>query len=149
MIQPGDIVLVRGKGIISKAIRLWTHSEWSHCAVCIADGVIAEATWPKVQITGIYDSHKIDFIILRHQVPLCDADIIKLNCFCHSKLGKSYDWRGLLSFVVGFNVHNKSWYFCSEFVKEACEAANRPLIRKKPHWSTPEDIYSSLLLEIV
>lgn len=105
-----------------------------------------EATWPRVRMGNISELQGVDYKVMTHVIPLNSREVYNLIDFCLSKLGKYYDWRGLLSFIFRKDIQNKSWYFCSEFGKEACEKADRPLLRRKPNWTTPDDIWSSLML---
>lgn len=143
----GDIIVSHGTGIIGKIIQKYTHSYWSHCAVAINEKEFVEATWPVVRVGNLGELMGGDECkILTHVVPLNVLEQAVIRYELVLEVGKKYDWRGLLSFIIGSNVQNKSWYFCSELVKEKCELVQRPLLRRNPYWTTPDDIYSSLML---
>jgi uncharacterized protein YycO len=142
----GNAIVTSGKSIISKIIKKWTHSYWSHCMVMIGEDTFVEATWPRVRIGRISELKDTEYRIMVHVVPLSKIEATNLTAFLLDQVGKKYDWRGLISFIIGSNVQNKSWFFCSELVKEACEKANRPLLRRKSSWTTPDDVWSSLML---
>lgn len=142
----GDIIFSSGNSIISKAIRWWTVSEWSHVAVAISKDSFVEATYPKVRVGLVEELYGGKFVVLTPKVPLTFGEAERLVSYLLSKVGKRYDWRGLLSFVLRKNVHNKSYYFCSELVAEAYDHIGRPLLRRSPSWVTPQDLYQSLEL---
>jgi hypothetical protein len=149
----GDIIFTSGRSAISRLIQWWTISKWSHVAVVInSEGDFVEATWPKVRVGNIKelylkgndDYHEVG--ILRD--PLTYEESLNLHKFMLSKVGTSYDAIGLLSFVLRVRVQNKSFYFCSRLTAEGFEYISRPLIRRKPEWDTPSDIYESLMISI-
>lgn len=148
VLQPGDIILYAGKQIFSKAIGWWTYSKWSHVYYVISDGVI-DITYPRVQLIQP-DQLKGDVLILRWGMPFCPEDIIKWDWFLRRILGKKYDLRGLLSFVLRMKIGNKAYYFCSEAGFDAAEYIGRKIwLRKDPAWITPQDYEESLAFEII
>lgn len=147
-LQPGDIIISRNRGIVSRLIQWWTLSRWSHTRIMISDHVFIEAAWPRVRPGIESEIADTECIVLRPATPLSDDEQARLRQALTLTLGKRYDWRGLISFIIHRNVQRKSWYFCSELAAEAFEEINRPLLRREPHWVTPQDIYQSLELEV-
>lgn len=143
----GDILLSRGRGLLSRLICWWTRSRFSHARAVISDRLYIEATWPCVRV-GLLSDIKItkDIIRLRHKVGLTDEEAIDLCLYLVNRLGTKYDWRGFISFLIGKSIQKKSWYFCSELIAEAYASLNKPLLRREAHWVTPQDIYQSLEL---
>lgn len=142
----GDIIGTHGKGLISEAIQWYTHSKYSHIRIAISDTEFIEATWPKVRRGHITELKK-GYTVKTPIIPLTPEEQMNIRLFLHKKIGKKYDWRGLLSFIVRKNVSNKNWYFCNELAEEAYIAINRKLVGGEPSWHTPDDLMNSLLLE--
>jgi len=149
----GDILLTSTRHIISKVIEWWTISRWSHVGVYVGDGLVIEATFPRVRKVPVSTFLKgcTEVCVLRHIQwdTLEDVQRKSFLEFLESKVGKPYDIRGLLSFVCRRSIQNKSGYFCSELVSEAFSSIGIPIERKRPSWTTPEDIHSSLILDVV
>jgi uncharacterized protein YycO len=146
----GDIIFVKGTSLVSRLIEWWTISKYSHVALVITDlGDFVEATWPKVRTGNVSELPGESIEIGTPVVPLTDQECEALIDSALSKLGKGYDIIGLFSFVFRIRLQNKSFYFCSEFVEEEYASIGRPLLRRKPDWTTPEDIHGSEMLRIV
>jgi len=146
----GDIVFFKNKSFISKAIKWFTTSNWSHvgCMIDYNNNMI-EATWPRVKISNISSYKGCEYAVLRLKQNLTDEQKIKILDFLKDKIDKRYDWRGIISFVIKSNYQNKNWFFCSELVIEAYRAAGIELLRKETQWVTPQDLFETLSLEIV
>ena len=142
----GDLIFSHGHSIISRAIEWYTHSHWSHVRIAISDKEFIEATWPKVRI-GNMSEVKEESNVRTPIIPLTQEEQFKLRLFLQSKLGKKYDWRGLLSFLIRKNVQNKNWFYCNELAEEAYIYIGKKLVGGNPSWHEPQHTYDSLLLK--
>ena len=146
----GDIIVsTRKNNPVSMFIRWWTNSKWSHTRVMTSSVTFVEATYPRVKVGHIDEMDGEVYRVLTPLVPLSDDEKADLKFWVVSDIGKKYDWRGLVSFLLHKNIQKKSFFFCSEFVAEAYEAIKRPLLRREACWTTPGDIYSTLELKEV
>lgn len=146
----GEIIGTHGTGLLSEAIEWYTHSKYSHIRVAVSDTEFIEATWPKVRKGNISElkEYKAGEIIIKTPIdPLTQEEQTRLILFLTKKIGKRYDWQGLISFLVRKNVQNKNWYFCNELVEEAYISIDRKLVGGNPSWHTPDDLMNSLLLK--
>jgi uncharacterized protein YycO len=152
-LKVGDILLTSSTTCISRLIKWWTISRWSHVGIYVGNNFVIEATWPRVRkVTLMTFLESCDRVtVLRHSkwTTLTEDQVQQFLGFLESKIGKPYDWRGLVSFICRKSIQNKSGYFCSELVSEAFSLVGIPIERKKPAWTSPEDIHSSLILDIV
>jgi hypothetical protein len=145
LLHPGDIILSTRKNAFSALIRWWTMSAWSHVRIAIGPSLFIEATWPHARL-GTTAEIPAGALVLRPTVPLSDGDIDALieraTAIVDAK--PRFDWLGLISFLLRRNVGRKSWFFCSEMVAEIYAGLGRPVLRKPPNWTTPQDLYQSL-----
>ena len=142
----GDIIGTHGTGLISKAIQWYTHSEYSHIRIATSDTKFTEATWPRVRKGNISELKK-GYTVKTPIAPLTIEEQTKLRLFLELQIGKKYDWRGLISFIIRKNVQNKNWYYCNELAEEAYVTIKRQLVGGKSYWHTPDDLMNSLLLK--
>jgi len=145
----GDIVFIKNKSLISLIIIYFTKN-WSHVMGIINyNKDCIEATYPKVRQESINVYKRCKYAILTPKIPLSDEEKFLFVNFMVSKLGKKYDWRGIVSFFIKSKWQNKNWYFCSELILEAYRHIGRELIRKEIEWTTPQDLYQSTELKII
>ena len=101
----------------SLAIKLFTLSKWSHCAILDGDFVI-DATLA----TGVrripFKKWKAHYKSYEAKELPCDSRkeaILKAR----RQVGKKYDWLGIFSFVFHKDYEDKKKWFCSELVAYA------------------------------
>lgn len=126
--KTGDIILCKRNTLISKLIRLWTKSDYSHTAMYI--NIWDQAYIIDAQIDGVnvrpfdkwLEDYKYDYVIFRN--PNID-DYKSLSIKAMTKVGNTaYDFISLL-FKQPFKIIFKKWnksknpedkMYCSEFV---------------------------------
>jgi hypothetical protein len=116
----GDIIFVRGKGILPSLIKHFDHGEFSHCCIALSENVILEAQYnTKSIITPFtYDDYEIVSLELteeqRRKVLELGVDLV----------GHNYDYLEIWSIFLR-EVWNKKLkinnspknYICSELVE--------------------------------
>lgn len=114
------ILLFRGRGFISRAIRWQTRSRYSHAALLLPGGTEIIEAWQfrGVQQRRIDDWEGID----RFDVPsLSPAQWQAVIAHARTLIGKSYDYRGVLRFVSRTPASTDDALFCSELVFDAVD----------------------------
>lgn len=125
--QPA-VLLFRGRGLISAAIRWQTRSRYSHAALRLRDGRIVEA-WQGsgVRITSLDGPAGVD----AYRVPCMGArqwdDAIAYAC---RLVGRGYDYWSIVRFVSRRHMPADDRWFCSELVFCALAAAGVRLLER-------------------
>lgn len=167
LVEEGDVVCVSGNSFISKAIKsgmpkMFTKSEWSHCAVVVMDDFgnleFIEANPEGVVRTPLdrYCSTNKDVdavVLLRLKKPLTDAEYRNFYEWLEPQVGTKYDKAGLIGFAlhiifkIGNLFHHKKQWFCSELVAEAFKRAGRPISYLPSELVSPRTVFESVELE--
>ena len=119
----GDVLFVKGTGLVSRMIRFVTGGEWSHCAIFLDDNTLLETEWStKCRIINIEDT---DYLEKEHKivrVPLTEDQKDLLQVVTYMSLGKKYDFwlifKLFIKCLFGFKVKKNSYetLVCSELV---------------------------------
>jgi len=142
------ILLFRGRGLISAAIRWQTRSRYSHAAILLPDERTIVEAWPGagVRVKTVTDWSGID----RFQVCVDDINTEALKIFLKEQVGMGYDYKGVLRFLSRHSdadQERKRW-FCSELVYTAFERLGILLFRDTRAWEvSPGMLARSPLLE--
>lgn len=122
------VLLFRGRGLISTAIRWQTRSEYSHAALLMPDGRILES-WQGagVRVKEITDWADVD----RFTVPaLTETGWGKVLDFAWAQIGAGYDYTGVLRFVSRRKSPENGRWFCSELVFAALVQTGLPILAR-------------------
>jgi hypothetical protein len=123
MIQAGDIILVRGNmPIISRAIRWFTNSEYTHVALAVTDELIFEIDIDKD--LAIRPLTYKDFDVFRYKEGLTLSQKASLQEYATqiAKTNEGYDWLRILRFAfeklfrTKKTFHDMNRVVCSEIV---------------------------------
>lgn len=127
LLEPGDILLVKGTNLISYPIRWFTHSEYSHAMLyageMYGEPLIVEAgamgCWINTLRNHRPEYDKIDVFRVkteaayRHSTPLAGFEYVS----------KPYGYREILGFSIALSTglrfnpfHNSEEIFCSELI---------------------------------
>lgn len=146
----GDVILVRGRGIISLLIRLVTRSKYSHVALALSDKHVLEIDWKyRLKINEIHYNH---YDIYRFYRELNHDEIFKLLNFAYSVIGTKYDFKQIFSLFLEYTFNIKSDYLfnnpkkliCSDVVDLAYKEIGVDLIPNKEYQNvTPHDVSTS------
>lgn len=152
----GDIILFTNNDLIGNLIKWHTNSKWTHAAIALGSyDFLIEATYPKVREVKLYEEYKDSkYIILRLNqttinTPFTNRDISTGFEFLKNQIGKPYDLRGFISFLLNKKIGNKNYYFCSELVWELYNLLNKKITREESDFFCPGDIYDSLAFDII
>lgn len=109
------VAFYKGSGFVSRLIKLWTRSRYSHCELVFSDGrhFSADTEMPMHTrfSTQQLDIKNWDFLVL----PLTHEQENKVKGFCVDEIGCRYDWTGIfLSQFIRLGYQSKTKWFCSE-----------------------------------
>lgn len=134
------ILLFKGRGIISTLIRWQTRSPYSHAAILLPDGSIVESWQGKgVRETELTDWRNIDVFY----VPSATQEQwFNILFFMNSRIGKGYDYWGVIRFITRTNMPPNDKWFCSEIVFEAFKEAGINLLERIDPWEVSPGLLS-------
>lgn len=155
--RSGDVLLFRGRGLLSSMIRMATHSDYSHAGLIFryCDRVYClEAVGRGVRLAPVS-------VLLKHYPDgiyyfALNAAEAARECalgFGFSQLCLPYDTLGLvwfalaLLFAVRRPVEEDERWFCSELVAAAYRTAGFPLTDRLPCYASPADLIDGHKLE--
>lgn len=137
MLKQGDVILVKGNGLISWAIKKFTNSPYSHAACFYGDGHFIESDWGGVKLAYMSKYENTDYDIYR----CTEANKQQLwlaSEWMLSQAGSKYDYLGILGIAkqILFNQETNIWdnkdrYWCSELVADGYIKAGIPLEAEK------------------
>lgn len=121
------ILLFRGRGCVSAAIRWQTRSEYSHAAILLPCGRIIES-WQGagVRLKWMRDWVGVDSFGVHG---MTDEQWMRAVSFARGQIGKKYDYRGVCRFLSRRKVPKDDRWFCSELVAKALEVGGVKLFR--------------------
>ncbi len=157
--KAGDVVLFRGSGPVSRAIRWLTRSPYSHAAlVFLFEGRVycLEAVGSGVRLALISE------VLARYHggidhfdVPEATGDQRRAALgFAFQQLGKLYDRRGLWRFLLAIatgrrpRVREDQAWFCSELVAAAYRRQGLALVPESSAFTSPADLALSPALSL-
>ena len=163
-LQIGDIILSTTNQVPSKLIRFATNSPVSHSMLYVGGGQVVEAVGEGVRLVPIETAlADANFAVAVRYPGLTNEQALKIRDYADHQLGKPYDYRyGVvgqalfrLDLVCGFPMEqvgrvnlgtgtNDKW-FCSELVIASFAAADVPLTKTPPSWTSPGDIVPLVL----
>lgn len=159
LLMPGDCILVSGKGFISRGIKWFTNSKYSHVALYIGggEGYVIEATAAGVEKNKFSSLLKgADGICIRRYPGLTIEQVELIKQKAYGLLYENYDFLQFLSMVPYFLLrkigitwnallfNKRTKMICSELFG-VCYYAAGILFKssmKKLKSLTPEDLYS-------
>jgi hypothetical protein len=153
----GDVLLFRGRGLLSWIIRKATGSDFSHaglvfrfrervyCLEAVGGGVrLAPLSW----LVGVYHG-EIHYFTLEADPKERQAAL----GFAFEQLCRRYDKIGLVRFGLTLlfglrrSPHQDDRWFCSELVAQAYRVAGAPLTAELPSYASPADLIDGNKLE--
>lgn len=113
------VLLFRGKGLLSLAIRWQTRGKYSHVAILLPDGRVIEA-WPgqgvRLRQMSAEDWDDVDVFRVKG---MTEAQWRVAIDYLHSRLGAKYDWWGVIRFISRRHMPDNDHEFCSEVAFDA------------------------------
>jgi len=121
----------KGKSFISKLIKYWTRSEYSHVEQCL--------NLETLKGYGAYQGYKVGYLYPSYHEKGTRYDIFELECtqeqlekfnyFKRQQEGKKYDYKGIMGFVTNKEeMNNRNKWYCSEIEIYACNYAGIRLL---------------------
>lgn len=131
--KSGTITLIfsRGPNLLSRLIRWWTHSEWSHIAIKTSHGVYeAQAEGFVYHPVGTWSKDPaLTYEVIEIDVP----DLKASQAWLISKVGSKYDYIGILSYVIPVFRQLPSNLYCSEAARLCLKEGGVPMLDEKLH----------------
>jgi hypothetical protein len=157
--RTGDVLLFRGRGLLSLIIRVITRSPYSHVGLLYSfEGRVycVEAVGAGVRIILLsellqhYDGG-VDYF----EVEASDKQRRRAVSFCFQQLGKIYDKPGIFRFAASLIFDRRAVsprddrWFCSELVAAAYAAQDLPLTAVQEAYTSPSDLAMSPRMKLV
>ncbi|MEK6881322.1 MAG: YiiX/YebB-like N1pC/P60 family cysteine hydrolase [Nanoarchaeota archaeon] len=122
-----NVLLFKGKGIISSLIRWQTGSIYSHAAVLLDDNTLVES-WQGdgVRKKKITNWDNVDTFKVR----VSQRQYNKIVEFLESQIGKKYDYWAIIRFISRSRFPENDKWFCSELVYEAFKQVGINLLER-------------------
>jgi uncharacterized protein YycO len=134
-----QVIFSRSRSVQSALLRAFLWSTWSHCAIVDGDNVIEADFGAGVRMRPLADfiaeASAHDLI----EIPAVSTEAV--TAFARAQLGKPYDWRACIGFIVRRDWHDARRWFCSELIASAFASAGTPLFRLDAARITPRDLF--------
>jgi hypothetical protein len=163
-IKNGDVLMYKGRGLVSSVIRWVTHSPYSHAALAvwwnqrlmvmeaIGQGVIVNPTSRSIR------HYRGDAEWFSCKKEISEDDCLRMVIFAQEELGKSYGrWKAILLGIKILFEHDlekrdrlkrEKRLFCSEYVAQIYNFIGLDLKKgRSDRFTKPDDIANSPLLE--
>jgi len=149
------IALYRGKSLLSRTIRFFNWSPYSHAAwIDTVENCVIEAWKGRVRKTpDLSRQHsrgtEVDVFIVSG---VTEEQSAAIAAFMRSQVGKRYDYRGVFHFLTRRpeRPRDQERWFCSELVCAAYASAGVHLLARIPAWKVyPGMLAYSPLLQLV
>lgn len=163
LLQPGDVILFSGKGFISRGIKWFSNSRWSHVGLYVGGGggYIIEATEAGVEKTALAPLvAKAQAVCVRRRAGLTVEQVEQIKDKAYGLIYDGYDFVQLLSLGIYFAFrklgitwsalvrNSRNRMICSELVA-VCFSVLPIRFRAKTKLVTPEDLYVTKELDTV
>ncbi len=141
-----SLVFTSGEQPISRAVRWFTWSPYSH--VAIINNETGEG-WESITGSGVRLTNlpRVLRSADKHTIRYIDANS-SLEDFLNKQIGKKYDYGAIFGFVFRKNWQAKDKWFCSELIAEAFSSVNNPILAKISWRVTPGNLLASPKLSV-
>lgn len=134
-----QVIFSRRHHLGSLALRTFLWDAWSHCGVIDGDTVIEAAMFKGVQPRSVAEFKATASKWAVIDIPAEDPAAV--IAAARSRIGRPYDWFGVLSLLLRVRLQRDSMDFCSELVAWAFKQGGSPLFRTDTWRITPRDLY--------
>ncbi|GLR84096.1 hypothetical protein GCM10007857_08060 [Bradyrhizobium iriomotense] len=158
-LQPGDVLLVEGKGRISGIIKYLTQSTWSHAALYVGPivGAVTRGE-PHVLIEANIDEGVVSAPLSKYlncQTRICrPVDLSKADCgkvcrYASERIGLGYDFKNVIDLMrylipwplmqrghrrtIALGSDDASRLICSSLIAQAFDAVRYPILPRITH----------------
>lgn len=142
--RAGDVIFVRGAGLVSKLVLLFDKGSFSHVAIAVSESEVLETNWNmKSKIVKFHytDYEEIDLLLSDNQRKNISMISIKYE-------GKMYDYLQILSYVLRRRLNNPRHLICSELVYSLLREIEY-IKDESLKDSTPNELYEILKMKVV
>lgn len=146
-----SVALYKGDyNFISKLIRWWTSSKYSHCELFVEENGkayligISNDNGVRIEIKDTINHNKWDFYELKTQ----DIGVLfnHVKSFYDKTKNKKYDFKNIfLSQIFNRKKHDKNKYTCSEWVSECLDSYYNKAYPKKYHLYSPQSVFEYII----
>lgn len=138
------VAFYTGSGrLIDNLIRWWTDSQYSHCEILFSNGEMfsADAWSNSTRFNSQFNPDHWEFVELQAGESV-EAFLYK---WCMDRVGKKYDWLGVIGFVLPwFNQDSQRW-FCSEVCGAGLKFIGKIPVDTKTSRLTPQALRDLLV----
>lgn len=143
----GDIVFVRGKGIVGSIVKYATKSKYSHVALAVSEKHVVEIDW-KYDVR-IRELEHLNYDIYSLNRDLTIEEEISIINFVYSLLGRKYDFLKIVSLILELTFkargkllfNNKNKLICSDIIDLAFQNIGVDLVPDhKEQDVTPQEL---------
>lgn len=141
-LEEGDVLLTSQKGIVSKAIRGFTNSDYSHAILYVGNGSYIHSDSQGVHSANIQRlifEQPTNVKVLRPNNPGLAR---RASMFARSQIGKEYSVKEAIRTKVGIQNKLENKQFCSRLVAQSFEHAGESIVANSAYCA-PEDINRS------
>jgi len=159
-IKNGDILMYKGRELISKIIGLFTHSEYSHAGIAVWWNkrlMVLEAVGKGVLVTPLSRNichYKGNVELFTYDGEIPEDKRIDMVITAQEELGKSYARWEIIWFAIKLLFKSKmdvpdtkspiTRFFCSQYVSMIYESIGIDLVIEKANkYTSPDDIVRS------
>jgi hypothetical protein len=156
-LQPGDVLLVEGKGRISGIIKYLSQSTWSHSALYVGPitGAVTDDGEPHVLIEANIDEGVVSAPLSKYlhcQTRICrPVDLSKADCgkvcrYASERIGLGYDFKNVIDLMrylfpwpgtqrehcrtIALGSGDATRIICSSLIAQAFDAVRYPILPK-------------------
>lgn len=139
-IKPYDLIFVKGNSTISKIIKWFTKSEYSHVGIILDDKHICEINYNYTFRIRHFEYKEKDYDIYRCKKNINIKDKELMFKYIRKNLNQKYDFREIVRIIFPFlNIKdNSKRVICSELVYDCFKNANIYLSNKEIN--SPQDL---------
>jgi uncharacterized protein YycO len=155
-LKPGDIIIYKGNSFVSKFVKFFTKSDYTHTSMLISNDIVIEANWYKTaNMVGFMYKPEI-MEIYRVKGGLTGSQQLQIVQYAYEMFGKTYDYPQIISYIferfTGKHYYNrfnsKDHIICSELIDNAYGKMGYDLVPTRDLGNvTPADLATSTLIE--
>lgn len=147
ILKVGDIILTSANTSLSKGVRTFTKSNYSHAMIWVGGTLIhsdGEGVYSKNVDRLLFQS--VDMVkVFRYKEYLTDVQQKNIINFARSQVGKLYSIKDAINVKLRFNRKADEKQFCSRLVAQSYNKSGISLV-ENPDFCSPEEINNSKLL---
>lgn len=134
------------RGLLSRYIRWFTWSDFSHVDVVLEDGSLLGAQWDGIKVRPANYQKFSKIARFKASQWMKPEQELLFWQFLKEQLGKRYDKKSIIGFLFRRDWRQEESWFCSELVAAGFEYAGFPLINRNVNRVTPGMLISSTRL---